>query len=258
MPQLRQFSAFSKTAGFSIFAYPCNLTNTDGTYVSGVANQYFQIFDKASAPIANDVPIASFLITAAGPFPLASLFMELGPITLSLGLAVGISTVDFKYTAATATYSVFGEIEEGLQSTDAIPGLTTTGDLTTGIQSQQLWLDGDNSNSTRLFRLRAKNLAGSDRYIMVMSIDQGGIHPINGDAPFLQYKVATGVTITEYYGATGVRPAQFYNALVGSTPYTNRDYFGCIIVVSSTPGILTIAGATDMACESQFKVVSNY
>lgn len=129
--QLRSFSAYDKTAGQSLFTVACRLVNIDGNYQAGAGGEFFQIFDKASAPVANDVPLRSFYLPA-GPVNLPSIFQTLGPLTLTLGLAVGISSVNEKYTASASAYDVFGDVEEyELPGT----GLTASGDLTTQVAS---------------------------------------------------------------------------------------------------------------------------
>lgn len=129
--QLRSFSAYDKTAGQSLFTVACRLVNIDGNYPAGPGGEFFQIFDKASVPVANDVPLRSFYLPA-GPVNLPSVFQTLGPLTLALGLAVGISSVNEKYTASASAYDVFGDVEEfELPGT----GLTTAGDLTTQVGS---------------------------------------------------------------------------------------------------------------------------
>jgi len=249
MPLLREFKALTQSAGASLFAYSCELTNMDGTLFSNVTAVplYFQIFDKASAPVANDIPIKSFAILAGGPFPLVSVFQNMGPIEFALGFAVGISSAHEKYTAATAVYDVFGEIIEGYQSTDSVPGLTTTGDLTTPTTGNVFWTDGDSSNNKRLYRVRAKNLSAGTRYLQLFAADPGSVHPTNGDIPISQWIIAAGVTIALYFH--GLRPRQFFTSL--------GVIYGCSLALSSTPGVLTVVVANDLALEAQFKVDSS-
>lgn len=202
---LREYSAFNKSAGASILAYACNLTNMDGTLLTGTAPLYFQIHDKASAPASNDVPIKSYEITSSGPFPLASVFQTMGTIPLANGLAVGISTVPNSYTAATATYSVFGEVEEGTQQTDSISGLTTTTatDTAIGVCSAGAPL--------RLFSLTIVNHEGATVYPLVYRIltapndaPSGTVRYGGTSANFWLKPIANGATGTYYFGPEGL------------------------------------------------------
>lgn len=253
--QLRPFSALTQTASASIYAYPCTLTNMDGTLVVGTAPLFFQLFDKASAPVANDVPIAVYEITSSGPFPLASVFQSLGPIPFALGLAVGISTDNYKYTAAAATYSVLGEIEESQQSTDGISGLTTIGDITTHIDSLSVWQSGDsNGTKNKLFRLKISNVSAGDRWVMLFGNPTAAVeYPRDGHSPIMQWKLAASEAKTLYFGSDGLKP---YQIAVTATAPAPTAYYGCALIMSSTAGRLTTVVATDMTCQAQFKAVN--
>lgn len=253
--QTREYSALNKTAGASILAYPCTLTNMDGFLFSGTAPLYLQIFDKASAPATNDVPIKSLLITTSGPFPLVSIFQSLGPVYFALGLAVGISSTRDAYTAATATYSVFGEVEDSLQSTDSISGLSTAGDTTSHVDALAPWADGDNNNQTRLFRLDIGNVSAGDRWIMLFPYKTGAGYPVNAaDHPLLQWKLSAGATRTLYFGPNGYRP--FGTSLDPNNNHAPVNYYGCSIWCSSTATTLNNTAVGDMTCKAYFKVTS--
>jgi len=203
MPALRPFSFYTQSASKSIVAYGCNLVDMNGTLVTGTAPLYFQLFDKASAAVANDVPIASYLISSSGPFPLASIFQTLGPITFTLGLAVGISSTDQKYTAATAAYDVWGDIEEGLQSTDSISGLTVVTD--TGVSTSNIWSAGATAN--RLFFITITNSESVTVYPMLFN---NGSYT-DGSHPLITFdSIAVGATKTFYFGSDGLRSPLFF------------------------------------------------
>lgn len=220
---LRNFSALSKSAGASIYGYACNLTNMDGTLVTGTAPLYLQIHDKATAPVADDVPIESYEILTSGPFPLASVFQSLSPIVLANGLAVGISTVNQKYTAATATYSVLGQIEEGQQSIDGISGLTLVGPVTFASASA-IWTRA--SGPKRLFSLSVVNGAGAILYPMLFEVD---VTPVDGAIPTQELPaIASGATKNYYFGLEGYKDQNLFGLSKG-----------CYLVLSSTGKVLT-------------------
>jgi len=160
--QLRTFTLFNKTAAQSVYTYPCNLIDFDGNLIAGAAGSFLQFHDKATTASAGNVPIKSFYISSAGPTPLASIFQAIGPVSFSLGLSIGISSTEATYTAQTATFDIFGEIEEGAQSTDDITGLTTVTSVgaDTGMN---IWTRA--TAPKRLFSLTVINGEGANMYV---------------------------------------------------------------------------------------------
>lgn len=234
---LRNFSALTKTAGASIYAYACNLTNMDGTLVVGTAPLWLQIFDKASAPIANDIPVESYEIISSGPFPLASVFQSLAPITLATGFAVGISSVDQKYTAATATYSVLGQIEEGDQHIDGISGMGTTTNSTVNEQSNWTKAQGPK----RLFALTIINGEAVSIYPMLFNADSTPTNGTVSNIPLVA--IAAGATKSYYFGADGLIDPVLYG--------TGKGNF---VALSSTSGTLTEVTGSLCTITAKFKV----
>lgn len=223
MSQLRAVSAYAQTAGASLLAYGCNLANLDGTLFSGTAPLYFQIHDKVSAPTATNVPRKSFLIATSGPFPLASIFQDLGPINFVNGLAVGISSTHGTYTAATATYDVFGDVEEGDQQVAAVTGLTT--ETATNDVILAIWPSA--SGPVKLFSIMIVNGEGVVIYPMLFNNDS----PVNGNTPNRRLaSIAIGATKSYYFGPDGLYDQTFFGA--------NK---GCTLVLSTTAQTLTAA-----------------
>lgn len=256
---LRNIQALTKSAGASILAYPCNLFNLDGVLVTGTGPLFLQLFDKASAPVANDVPVECYEVTTTGPFPLASVWQAKWPIPFTLGLAVGISSVDFKYTAATASYSVSGQIEEGMQSTDAIPSLSTTGDTTTHVNSLAVWNDGDASNANSLIRLDIANTLSNTpsnvRYVMVFGVSSHSTYPQDGDLPVFVRKLAGGASTACYFGPEGLRPRQVGQHPGIATDY-NTTFYGCAVVLSTSPTTLLTDPSNNMTCKAYYKALT--
>lgn len=223
MSQLRNFSAYDKSAGISLVANPCTLVAIDGNYGGG-GSEYYQIFDKASAPVANDVPIFSEVLTAAGPLP--SVFEVLGPVNLTLGLAVGISSVNEKYTASASAYDVFGQTEEWETQ---ISGILTVGDLSTGLNNLAVWTNAQGPKY--LYQIDAiQNLGGlGNGCIMIFGSDS----PVDGSVPFWQSPVLTA-------SASLIRTFKFgYGGLAISHKIVQAIKVGCNIFFSYTPGTLT-------------------
>lgn len=87
---------------------PVALTSLDASN-KNAAERYIQIFDKATAPIAGDVPIAAYPIPPLANSASGRFFrdygqgFDVGGLLLKNGLAWGVSTTAATYTAATAT-----------------------------------------------------------------------------------------------------------------------------------------------------------
>lgn len=96
----------SSSIAISVKATPGNLLSVSATNINA-AVRYLQIFNKASAPATNDVPIFCF------PIPIGSTTIQMtnigrdffgaGGYYFSTGIAIGISTSGTNYQAATAT-----------------------------------------------------------------------------------------------------------------------------------------------------------
>lgn len=253
MPLLREFKALTQSAGASLFAYPCELTNIDGTLFSNVTAVplYFQIFDKASAPVANDIPIKSFVILTGGPFPLVSVFQNMGPVEFALGFAVGISSAHEKYTAATAVYDVFGEIVEGYQQSDAVSGLSILGDTSSATNVLALWNSGDNGNKNRLFRLTITNLAVTVRWAMVFPVTTN--YPREGQTPMMAVQLAGSETKTVYFGVNGLTPLGVAYDTSVTNPAVGTTYLGAGVILSTTGNVLTTDATNNMYCKAWYK-----
>lgn len=230
MPTLRTFSLYAKTAAQSVFAYPCNLVDFDGNLIAGAAGSFLQFHDKATAASAGNVPIKSFYLASAGPTPLPSIFQALGPVSFVNGLSIGISSSEATYTAQTATFDIFGEIEEGTQSTDSLTGLTSgSGDYSLGS------FEISTSSPTALKRLVSLTVVAAD----------GDCYPVihtsilgNGQKPAIQLPFQTnGTTVTYYFGTMGLANTRFlqYSA-TGNQTYS--------FALSSTGGTFTSVGAS--------------
>lgn len=224
--QLRKFAAYDKTAAQSLFTIPCTLIKLDGNY-TGSGSEFLQIFDKASVAVANDIPIASFTLTGAGPLP--SIFETMGAVPLLLGLSIGISSVNEKYTASASGFDVFGGISEPeLPAT----GTTTVGDLTTGVLYKQVWSEATGPKS--LLEMDIINGEGAVAYALLFAKDT-----INdGDVPIEAFTLLNNSSVQTFnFGRNGRAVQQF------TTPSTLR--IGCGIIISSTANVLTSGGVSN-------------
>lgn len=69
---------------------------------SNAAIRYLHIFDKASAPALNDVPVHSFLVPINGSILVGTDFFGPNGGFAITGIAVGVSTTNATFTVATA------------------------------------------------------------------------------------------------------------------------------------------------------------
>ena len=102
-----QYNAIGTTAG-------ANIKNATGVIYSlscinlNAASRYVLLFNKATAPAANDVPVESFVVyPSGGQLLLGQDYFSLNGLDLSSGISWGISTTPTLYTAATAADTIF-------------------------------------------------------------------------------------------------------------------------------------------------------
>lgn len=225
--QLQAFASYDLSASKLVNSFPCSLVNCDGNYAGG-GGEYFQIFDKATAPVANDIPIKSYSLAGAGPLP--SIFGELTPLNLTRGLGFGISSVNEKYTASASAYDVFGDIE----ATDLQPlinpagtagvNFTVVGDLTSNVQTITAWT----SAIHRLVQIDIITPTGGPWYLMIFggSIVDGLRSIIGGNN-----KLLASTTYKFNYGNMG---REIYQKSATGILVTN-----CQICISDTADVLT-------------------
>lgn len=225
---LRNFQAYDKSAAQSLLTNAGTLAQVDGNYF-GVGGEYFQIFDKATAAVANDVPIMSFIIPSAGPINLMSIFETMGPITLLNGLSIGISTVNEKYTASASAFDVWGATEEvGIPILGLTAVATNNSDTHTAIA---------NPTTQRIYRLILTGMAATPRWLMIFAAI-----PVNGDRPVLSIPLFTtdGAVAPTYvvqqqdlnFGTAGLIIDRLISGVV---------YHGVYCAISTTGDTLTTA-----------------
>lgn len=108
------FGIFGTDVDLSVKASPGNLFGIIATNASAVV-KYLQLHNKVSAPTSTNVPVLSLPIpagTANNPGMLSLDRSDFGPggKYFSLGIAIGISTAEATFTAATTTdHDYYGE-----------------------------------------------------------------------------------------------------------------------------------------------------
>jgi hypothetical protein len=93
----------ASSVAVSVKSTPGNIKSVYAVNTNAAA-RWLLVFNKASAPASNDVPIFSFYIPATtGVVEIGSEFFGEGGFYMSAGIAIGISTDGTKQAAATAT-----------------------------------------------------------------------------------------------------------------------------------------------------------
>lgn len=96
------FGIFGTSVAVSVKASAGNITAIHASNANA-AIRYLQVFNKASAPAGGDVPIHSWPITASGGSLLIGTdFFGVNGAAATLGIAIGVSTTNATFTAATA------------------------------------------------------------------------------------------------------------------------------------------------------------
>lgn len=237
--ELLNFHLYDKSAAQLVVSGPCHLVELDGNY-AGSGNEYLQIFDKATAPVANDVPIMSFALTAAGPLP--SIFAVIGTLYFVNGFGVGISTTNEKYTASASAFDVFGATE----LTD-IPALTGTTAVTQGTATDIYTVfneagAGAPEGPKNLVSAVAVNGEGATRYVFLYA--DATLATTEGSKPILQWKMLTGTTLKLWFGVTGTN---FF-----SLDSSHVLHVGCFFVVSTTPTVLTTSSDSGFTFDASY------
>jgi hypothetical protein len=202
--QLRSFSAYGQTAPYVVSAQACNLANLDG---NAAAAGYLQIFNLAAAASLSTgvtVPLKSFTVSAAGP--LASIFSTLGPILLSNGCIVAMSSTETVYTAVATAFDVFGEIDEF--EVDVTTGCSVAGDLSTPQTTLSVW---SSTTAKRIYKATVTELLGSKRFFCLITQKGSTI------STAVLEPVAANATVTLNFGSGGFMPPLFNKSAAANT-----------------------------------------
>lgn len=94
------YSEFGTTTAASIEAVPATVLACQATNRPGAALRYLQLFNKAAVPVANDVPIYSFMIPLdEGEIIIGTDFFTVDGKYFATGLGFAISSDPTKYDA---------------------------------------------------------------------------------------------------------------------------------------------------------------
>lgn len=236
MPQLRDFYAYNKTAGFvptfvnanATENFPCVLISLDGVAAGAGYLQIHDLLAASSLSSGVTVPLKSYRVAAAGALP--SIFGVLGGITLTNGLVIAFSSTEEVYTALATRIDVVGQIDEYELSN--IIGSTIVGDESSGVDALIVWANGATTQGLhQLRRAVITNSNGATSYLMLFAHS-----PSNGDIPIEQWALADAARLIQNFGTSGIVP------FAKTAANVLRD--GCYLQGSSTTGTLTKTVAT--------------
>lgn len=236
MSVLRPFTPlFGQTSSKNIAAFACKLVDFTANY-GGTGGDWFQIFDKATAAVTDDVPIQSYKLDSTSANTIAfSMFQELAPLPMANGLSFGLSTLAQKYAASASTYDVMGDIEEYEQK---VLGLTTvTNAAATGITA---W--AESAGPKMLYYLSVAGVFVPTSYIQMFPTDTVTASQV----PIQQWR------LKDIGGTT--RPTPFVLQFGdGGTPCLRGTSKGCTFAVSTTSGLFTADVSTNYDWVAKYK-----
>lgn len=228
--QLRKYSAYSQTAGLNLFSHGVFLSDMTVNY-NGSGSEYFMVFDKATAPAAADVPVASIKLGTGSSDSIAfSFFEEIGSLKLDNGLSVGISSTEASYTASASQFDVWGNVEEWeLPQVDTV---STTFPYTSS-QEKTVWAEGAGPKALLEIHAYTGGSTTAIRYIMLFAHASAA----NGERPIEQWKFSDTINPTAAtamvlrFGKSGYK---FFEETASGTLKQ-----GCYLILSDTPTVLT-------------------
>lgn len=207
---------------------PCSLVAVRGFFRGTTADRWLQIFDLTALPANTTVPLRSFQLLQNLDFYKD---FNQGPLQLKTGCVIAISSTEATLTIATVATDL-GDFSVDVESTGTeLPsGTSTAGDLVTGVDTLIVWAEA--AGPKKLIRVNWTNNDAAIRYLMLFANDDWG----DGQKPILSWTVGANTALTLTYGDDGLEP--FMQTQLG----VRRK--GCILLLSSTPTLLTGTSST--------------
>lgn len=231
----RTFSPAYNVASVVFTKIPTQLTIVQGYFRGATADRWLQIHDATALPADGAIPLKSYALPQKSPFSWGWLDSHL---PLANGLVVAVSTTEGTLTISTDTMDCFGDIQEYEEQTPFTE--TSSGDLTTGRNILGVW--NVNAGPKRLTSLQWINGEAVSAYMMLFADTN---NPADGSAPVIEFPVVAAAGTATYKFGTSGRTMQ-------SQSTAGVNSYGCIAVVSTTPGVLTrgMSGASNIKAMS--------
>lgn len=279
MSATRTYSGIA-TTGFSLGRETLKIANIEGTatagntnsndfvgfYTTTIASSSTSVLGLATAPTNGQAPVFEFQVTKATPFnPVISAGLPQIPGPLYMGL----SSTAGSYTATTDTVDIFIEMEEWEEE---LVNAASTATVASG-NALTVWTDTIAAPSAAkglidVIALDLNNSSGAQLYLQLFA----GASPVAGDIPKMgwSWKIpiagSAGNNIN-LNGAIllnlgdpsvgGLTPLQQGKGTLGTGTTTGVNYSGCYFRVSTTPNLLTLAGASAAMIVARYVTPTN-
>lgn len=199
-----------------------------GGFVTGTANQpyYLHIFDIEQTPTNGAIPKRSEQVLGQDGFRFDYSDNDL---EFKNGMIFALSSSEETYTAVVdgAKVDWEGEID-----TQAIQGSTTVGDVSTGVNSLQVWTSAQGPRY--LLEVDWISNAVANSFLLFFTKN----NPVNGDVP----DIVIGALDTS---TSNPLTRQYRFGKSGLNARSTSGLKGCTLCVSSTANVLTLVGTTE-------------
>lgn len=189
---MKTLSYFAASAA-QVARHPVGVIKLEWKGATGLAAaRFLQVHDAYAAPAEGAVPLKSWPIyTDAAGYKL----FDVGELELVNGCYICISTTEATKTLASGSDD-FSTLMVELSEAETPSGTTFAGDLTTGVESLEVW--AESAGPKRLHEIIATNSLGSDAWVQIHAMDT----PENASL-LLSLPVANGATERFTFGKDG-------------------------------------------------------
>lgn len=207
---------------------PCSLVAVRGFFKGTTADRWLQIFDASALPANATVPLRSFQLLQNLDF-----YKDFGqgPLQLSTGCVIAISTTEATLTIATIGTDL-ADFSVDLESSYPVAtGLSIAGDLTTPTSTLSVWATG---SVKRLYSFICVNNEAVDCYVMLFPNT-----PAVNNLPLLQWKVLQGATLNAFFGSDGIDVNGLMSLSTDAFRVNSGLLTGCYLALSTTTPAFT-------------------
>ena len=213
---------FFNLSSQQIATHAVKLLKLEATLDSGATLPlYLQLFDSPVAVANGTVPEKCWPAQECGYKE-----FEHGELVFNTGCYLAISTTDTVLTLATGG-NILDILNIELIGPEQPAGTAYVGDLTTSVQSLQVWADGGAVHKLQSVVCQ-NNIEGTAAYLLLFAWN----NPQAGDKPIDMFVVKANATLNLNFGIEGRD--------VFALDSTGAAHNGCTLALSSTPNLLTV------------------
>jgi hypothetical protein len=225
-----------------ISSQPCKIGNVEGYCYGSAGSQLFlQLLGTATPSSGVTIPLWSRQIATANGFSFTYSDFAIdtaqlqagynyagGAITGSNTLPVYLAISSSNETWTSVATNVDAEVDIELFTIEPNGATVTT---TNSASAVTVWADPDSTQAHRLNYFSATNNTGAAGFVTLFALSSFN----NGYYPVRTWPVASGATISEYFGREGIE--------VSSQDANGTNHNGCYLVGSSTVPTVTLTAA---------------